>query len=114
MSAWREVVDALGAEALAGEVVETHDPGPELPMPGSRIPRPDWQHFRFRIIDALIALDRSRFLYISRDWIMGRCPLCGRGALAVRWHGTTPRADLYCSNDCAERDIAEALARSRR
>lgn len=71
------------------------------------------RQFRERIIRALLAVDRDGFTYIDSDRVVGTCPACGVGDLAVRFHGQAPRADLECSLGCDECDVVRKLARGR-
>lgn len=73
-------------------------------------PDPPFVVFRKRIIDALCAIDKERFVYINEDKILGPCPICITGYVAVYFHGRAPRADITCSLGCAEADIARAIA----
>jgi hypothetical protein len=78
-------------------------------LPAAPVKDPDWVLFRRTIIDALVAVDPSRFHYIDRNTIVGGCPLCGDGNVRADFHDKAPRADLACSSGCAELDIAHAI-----
>ncbi len=55
----------------------------------------------------------ERFFYIDQDTVVVVCPLCD-GALAVRFAGHAPRADLECHRGCSEQEVLEALKGRRR
>jgi hypothetical protein len=79
-----------------------------VPLPQSSI------RFRTELLDLL---DRwtplERFHYVDEDTCVVVCPVCG-GALAVRFAGRAPRADLGCHGGCSEQEVLAALKGARR
>ena len=70
---------------------------------------PPWVMFRKSILGSLWAIDKTRFIYMDANTVLGPCPLCTDGTVRVDFKGSTPRADITCSLGCDEQDVGHAL-----
>jgi hypothetical protein len=65
--------------------------------------------FRQRIIDAIYdEREPERYWHIDRDRVVGVCPACDY-PIHVWFHGTAPRANIWCETGCSQRLIIAAI-----
>lgn len=69
-----------------------------------------YYHFRSKLLEALGTNTDEGFWYVDHDNCVAVCPVCS-AALGVRFHGTAPRADIWCHGGCTEDEVTEAIRR---